>query len=184
MERCFEADFVNGRYRNFIKDKKDLKQVRELLKENYKELKDFYKHYSSFSNRKHFGIGQNMMIDIFNKMGALDTKYLNIAALGIEMAKVNFSDKITQEEETNNPKNLICRYEFLELLVRCAHNKYMLSKKETTYHGALKRFFEEHILQAIQGYDSQKFRDEGYWTEEVDHLYECYKPVLLYIYKK
>lgn len=124
------------------------------------------------------------MIDIFTKMGALDTKYLNIAALGIEMTKVNYNSKEEMLEETNNPRNLICRYEFMELLVRCAHNKYMLSKKEDNYYSALVRFFDEYVLKAIQGYDSQEFRDQGYWSEEVDHLYECYKPVLNYIYRK
>lgn len=124
------------------------------------------------------------MIDLFNKMGALDNKYLNIAAVGIEMTKVNFNTKEELEEETNNPRNLICRYEFMELLVRCAHNKYILSKKEDNYYSALKRFFEEYVIEFIKGYDNQEFRDGGYWSEEVDHLYECYRSVLKYIYKK
>lgn len=155
------------------------------MKKHYKKLKDFYKHYSSFSASRNFGIGQNLMIEIFSKMGAMDDKYLNIAALGIEMTKVNYTEKAAAELETNNSKNLICRYEFLELLVRCAHNKYMLSKLEDNYYSSLKRFFGEYVLKTIsEGYDTQAFRDSGYWTEEVDHLYECYKPVLKFIYRK
>lgn len=154
------------------------------MKKHYKELKDYYRHYSSFSAARNFGIGQNSMIELFTKMGAMDDRYLNIAAVGIEMTKVNYTEKQAAEIETNNSKNLICRYELLELLVRCAHNKFMLSNQEDNHYSALKRFFSEFVYKAIQGYDTQGFRDNGYWTEEVDHLYECYKPVLMHIYRK
>lgn len=49
MENCFESDFSLGRYPGFVKDKKDFKKLREMLKKHYREIKQIYKYYSSYS---------------------------------------------------------------------------------------------------------------------------------------
>lgn len=70
-------------------------------------------------------------------MNAIDKDDLNIAAIGIELNKTNFTDR----KDKNNPKGQICRHEFMELLVRLAQNKYMLNKKLDTFYEAIKEFF-------------------------------------------
>lgn len=49
MENCFEYDFSLGRYTGFIKDKKDMALSKKYLKKHYREIKQVYKHYSSYS---------------------------------------------------------------------------------------------------------------------------------------
>lgn len=49
MENCFESDFSLGRYQGFIKDKKDLLLTKKYLKKHYREIKQVYKHFSSYS---------------------------------------------------------------------------------------------------------------------------------------
>jgi hypothetical protein len=116
-------------------------------------------------------------------MGATDLKYLNTAALGIEMTKCNSSapDEIKSK---NNNKGLLCRFEFLEFLVRCSECKFILSKETDSYSAAITLFYNEFCENFFEGYDSQKFRDTGYWTEEVDYVYKNYEPLLRYLYSK
>lgn len=49
MDNCFEHDFAQGRYNGFIKDKKDLSLTKQYLKKHYREIKQVYKHFSSYS---------------------------------------------------------------------------------------------------------------------------------------
>lgn len=49
MENCFESDFALGRYQGFIKEKKDLAQTKSYLKKHYREIKQIYKYFSSYS---------------------------------------------------------------------------------------------------------------------------------------
>jgi hypothetical protein len=49
MENCFENDFALGRYNGFIKDKKDMALTKLYLKKHYREIKQVYKHYASYS---------------------------------------------------------------------------------------------------------------------------------------
>jgi hypothetical protein len=108
MEKCFEEDWARGKCSKFIKSKKQLKKIVEFLKPLYKKIKDFYKHHSSFSSMQTFGLGSNTVIDLFNQMGATDQKYLNTAALGIEMTKSNASAYEDQKSKNNNKsKNFI-----------------------------------------------------------------------------
>ena len=183
MEQCFEHDWNHGAYKRFIKDPKDLNLVRKFLKPRFKKIKDFYKHYSSFSSANSFGIGPNLMIDLFTKMDALDNKTLNSAALGIEMTKTNATAALAKEKD-NNLSNLVCRHEFLELVVRCAECKFLITKKEKTYSDSLMRFYNAFCDSPFDGYDSQKFREEGgYWSEEVEYVFENYRTLVNYLFK-
>lgn len=56
MENCFESDFALGRYTGFVKDKKDLAVTRSYLKRHYREIKQVYKHFSSYS-----GVGDSLL---------------------------------------------------------------------------------------------------------------------------
>lgn len=49
LEDTFDNDFKLGRYTGFIKDTKDLKKTRDVLKKHYREIKQIYKYYSSYS---------------------------------------------------------------------------------------------------------------------------------------
>ena len=114
MEKCFEEDWNRSKIKKFIKDKSDQKAVKKFLKPLYKKIKDFYKHHSSFSGQNVWGLGANLIIELFNNMGATDIKYLNTAALGIEMTKAN-SPSLDDPATKNNNKGKITSGSFLTL---------------------------------------------------------------------
>ena len=185
MELCFEHDWNHGAYKRFIKDPKDLNLVRNFLKPRFKKIKDFYKHYSSLTSSSiAFGIGPNLMNEIFTKMDAFDDRVFNVGALGIEMTKTNATGKLNKNSKSqNNLRNLICRHEFMELLVRCAENKFLIPKKEETHYDSIIRFYNAFCDSTFYGYDSQAFRDEGgYWSEEVEYVYEKYRLLVNHLF--
>jgi len=49
LEDTFENDFKLGRYSGFVKDPKDLRKTKEVLKKHYRAIKQVYKHFSSYS---------------------------------------------------------------------------------------------------------------------------------------
>lgn len=49
LEDTFENDFKLGRYPGFIKDTKDLRKTKEVLKKHYRAIKQVYKYFSSYS---------------------------------------------------------------------------------------------------------------------------------------
>lgn len=73
---------------------------------------------------------------------------------------------------------LLCRYEFLEFLVRCSETKFIMSKEMDNYPEAVAAFYESFCDSFFNGFDSQSFRDDEYWTEEVDFVYKTYEPLL------
>lgn len=66
MTKCFEEDWNRSKIKKFIKNKKELKAVKNFLAPLYKTIKDFYKHHSSFTSAAVFGIGPNSIIELFN----------------------------------------------------------------------------------------------------------------------
>ena len=116
-------------------------------------------------------------------MGATDMKHLNSAALGIEMTKCN-TTSIGEEKSVNNAKGLLCRYEWLEFIVRCSETKFIMSKETSQYQEAVSSFYDSYCDQFFVGFDSQGFRDDEYWTEEVDFVYKSYEPLLRFYYDR
>lgn len=46
IDECFEADWPNTKIEKMIKDERQIEQIREYLKLNYKQLREAYKYYS------------------------------------------------------------------------------------------------------------------------------------------
>lgn len=78
----------------------------------------------------------------------------------------------------------LCRFEFLEFLVRCSETKFIMSKETSEYPEAIGSFYESYCDKFFQGFDSQVFRDGEYWTEEVDFVYKSYEPLLQFYYDR
>lgn len=93
-----------GKYNAFIKDDEDREATKEVMRKYYYQQKLCFKNFSSFSGlEKLWALGSNMITDIFNQMGLLETKILALSSLDIEFGKVVYST----EKGTNNSKNML-----------------------------------------------------------------------------
>ena len=72
----------------------------------------------------------------------------------------------------------------MEFLVRCSESKFILSKETDDYPTAVAAFYNNFCDKFFEGYDTQKFREERYWCEEVDFVYKSSIPLLKFYYNK
>eukprot|EP00352_Strombidinopsis_acuminata_P005987 CAMPEP_0176352262 /NCGR_PEP_ID=MMETSP0126-20121128/10882_1 /TAXON_ID=141414 ORGANISM="Strombidinopsis acuminatum, Strain SPMC142" /NCGR_SAMPLE_ID=MMETSP0126 /ASSEMBLY_ACC=CAM_ASM_000229 /LENGTH=203 /DNA_ID=CAMNT_0017703263 /DNA_START=114 /DNA_END=725 /DNA_ORIENTATION=+ len=76
------------------------------------------------------------------------------------------------ESSKLNPENALVRMQFIELLFRIANEKYRRPDIVKTYSAAFVKLMEDHILPNWKMEVAQDFRDQEYWTQEVNDLYK------------
>lgn len=71
----------------------------------------------------------------------------------------------------------------MEFLVRCSECKYDVVKEGGDLSVALENFYmmicKEHFK---NGFDQKEFREQRYWTEEIDFVYFSNEPIISYFY--
>lgn len=108
------------------------------------------------------------IIKFCERAGILDKK-LNSAAVQTYFKASNFEEV----EQENNDDNALCRFEFMEILVRCAKGKYLDNSKDKSLYNAVKRLIEDKILDTTNTMVPwHRFRLEQLWTNEVNDLLE------------
>jgi NLR family CARD domain-containing protein 3 len=83
-----------------------------------------------------------------------------------------------------NPDRQLIRFQFLEILVRLAIEKFFKSSVCKTFDQAVIKFFEDHALPYFKQFTFQDFRDKKIWTEGMDNLVKKNMNVLRDIYRK
>ena len=48
IKKCFEFDWNNNKIAKFIKNDSDRENIKNILRDNYRNLKNCYRYYSSF----------------------------------------------------------------------------------------------------------------------------------------
>lgn len=125
MENCFDSDFALGRYPGFIKDKKDYKKVKEFLKNHYREIKQIFKYFSSYSGMDRIMcIGELMITTITSKMkiGEGNPEFNNEVLLAFK------NSIFTDRRFSFYQKGCMARYQFLEFIPRLAQKMYLDTK--------------------------------------------------------
>lgn len=87
-----------------------------------------------------------------------------------------------------NPDRVLVRYQFLEVWVRLAEQKFISNHIVNNIVEAVEKLLSDHLLPYIKAHEPfffpQKWREERYWTEDVDAVYKSYLPVVQALYKK
>lgn len=91
-------------------------------------------------------------------------------------------------KNSRNPEKALIRYQFLEIWVRLAEQKYITSGSITSYSEAVDKMLNDHVLPYITlndaTYNAQKWRESRYWNEECDTVYKSYLPVVQSFFRK
>lgn len=83
-----------------------------------------------------------------------------------------------------NPGNALTRYEFLEILVRIAHDRYIRTKQLKSISKAVTQLFDNYLLPYMTHFDSNLWRTQRFWTEDVESIFKTHKVILDAIYNK
>jgi hypothetical protein len=74
------------------------------------------------------------------------------------------------------------RFQFLEVWVRIAEQKYMQNQVTTTILDSMRYLWEDNLKQEFMQYSAQPWRNDRYWNEHCDYCYKFYRPLVDHIY--
>jgi len=166
LDKCFDCDwsFIESKVEYLIKDQKDREQSRKFLKANYKVLRDAYKLTAGQSSEGHsiMSITLNFFSVLMQSCSDfVDNKTLKISDLDLGFIAVKAADMTVQSKLV--PMKELIRYNFLEVQIRLAQQKYIKSGLFTTYHEALKSMLSTYIIPQFKSTDSHIWRKTVLW---------------------
>lgn len=187
LKKCFEVDFETCRIQKIVKKPEELEKVKALLFNAYKKLKGAYKYLSCIASGDVWAIGTNVFTDFLSKCNMIDD------TLRLKDADLKFIATYTKTDPAlmknyRNPDRMLVRYQFLEIWVRLADQKFIGNGVVNNFPDAVEKVLSEHVIPYINANDPhfapQKWREERYWNEEVDTVYKSYLPIVQVLYKK
>ena len=178
ITECFEFDWSNSKLQTFIKDEGFRQQAKEMLRERYPPMLEAFKTLSALSGNEVFAIGSNAFNDFLNQCKAFDGMF-STSDLG-----VNWNTANSNKTQGGNSGSGLCRFEFLEIIVRIAQDRYVRNKVCPNIIEAIVRLFSEHLQVVLEKYDTCDWRNTMFMTEEIDYLLRAYRPLLENVYKK
>lgn len=138
LEQCFGNDFPLGRYPGFVKEKKELKKIRQFLAEHFRELKQVYKHFSSYAGMDRIMCLSELTItEVCRKMGLGEGN----PEFGNEVLLAFKNSIYTDRKFLFYQKASMARFQFVEFVVRLAQKLYVDTKQTDSLSQALETFY-------------------------------------------
>ncbi|KAL4468590.1 hypothetical protein ABPG74_005093 [Tetrahymena malaccensis] len=170
VNKCFEFDWENSKINtilnSFLNTLEEKSEVKELLKDRYNLIRNFYKYHSSIGMIGDIpAISQSQFLALANKMKLTDGKQFKIA--DVDHNFISAISNTVKERNYLNPEKSIIRFQFLELVIRIICDKYMRNGNCKSVQKAIQKFFNKKSIQQVfeEVEDPQKWRDERFWNE-------------------
>lgn len=177
---CFDFDWKASKLMNFAKVPEIQEKIKELLISFYPLIIEAYRTLSAYSGNELFCITQNVLIDFLNQAHIIDNIF-QVSDLGVNWNAANAGK---EKGEIYNAGNGLCRYEFMEIIVRIANDRYVRHKVAKNPAEALEKLIDEHLKELLPSYDNRVFRQEKYMIEEIDYFIKAHKVVFEALFKK
>ena len=178
LGRCFEYDWARCKVPKLIKDIGQQQKVQNILSSRYQVLKEIYKYYSSISPAGEiWSIGQLVFTDFCNEANLLDSTF--------RLADIDFHLKGALYQEVRNPRsppNSLVRFQFMEILVRIALDKYFKTGICETQAQAVEYLMEKHIVQRLGHVSANTWRIGRYLFGSVEKALKSQMGLLKAIY--
>ena len=181
LDKCFNFDFNRCQFEKDFKDEASYLELKEFLRERYRDIIDCYKYYSSYSGCQVWQITQNSLTEFINKCPGMCDKIYDINNVYLQQKVVcgNLLDKEDKKKKNKNLCDNVVRHQFMNLLVKSAKDKYITILKVTKDPlEAVKMAFEKHFDEAIKGFEYHKWLKERYYNEQVDNFLKTFLPLL------
>ncbi|CAI2387721.1 unnamed protein product [Moneuplotes crassus] len=151
---------------NMIRDKKEYEGVIQVLLKYLPKLKHIY--IDLISSSEYPLISRFDFFKYAEQIGIIDEK-LPGPELGTLFVATNYE---IEKREDLNSKLELCRYEFYEILVRIANDRYKKHGDVATYAEALEHLIQHNILPYSFPKPWKEFRDKILWTLEVNDIFQ------------
>lgn len=177
LAKCFEYDQAHWKLSRFIKDAAEQDKVERVLEKHYEKLKRIFINEACRSRFPNIvGLAYS---DYCIQCQVCDEK-LNLAGLDRQFTAATFQ---TVKVETN-PQDALQRFEFVEVIVRLAQDKFYTPKLAATMAEAVSRILLENFFEYGDYKEWQTFRDRELWTLDLNDIFEANLDLLKKLYKK
>ena len=176
---CFEFDWKESKLSTWIKLVEDQNSLKTVIKAHYYHIIGAFRYLACQSANEFLSVGSNVFTDFLNQAKIFDNLF-SLGDLGVNWSTVI----VPKVKQPYNPGNALVRYEFMELLVRIAYDRYVRSKISNNLEEAFIKFIDEKLGDVIKSYDSNVWRLEECVTEDVDIILKTHKPILDNLYKR
>lgn len=159
--------------------------MKAFLRSQYRKIKEIYHYLASLDPRGNIlCISQNTLSDFVKQASLLDPTYLKFSDIDLSYLSAYAPLlKLSNESETTAGRFLI-RCQFMEILIRLAHDRFVKSGQEKDIVFATKRLFSNHIFPFYKDYDPSTWKEKRLWNKECDHVLKHFWHFLLFLYKK
>lgn len=175
LERCLEHDFSFWKLARFCKDPDEQDLCKAKVKEYFPQIKEVY---HALIARSHYPTIQ--FPDLYEwakQVQIYDGVQIDEKRVTLAFEAANYV--IEQQPGAFNPDNALFRFEFVEILMRFAKDKYITFDKKTE---KLSEAFEMLIVNCLIAYDQSDpwtgFRKDELWTLSVNDLLDPNKLAL------
>lgn len=180
LAKCLEHDFALWKLPRFCKDPDEQERVMDKVKEYFPLIKEVYHCLISKSNYPY--ILYQDFFDWSKQVKIFDGGVIDEKRVTLSFEAANYV--VEPQPGIANPENALCRFEFLEILVRLAKDKYITFDKKTD---KLSEAFEMLVKQCLIANEVSDpwsgFRTNELWTLPVNDLLEPNKTALNNLYE-
>ncbi|CAD8165096.1 unnamed protein product [Paramecium pentaurelia] len=183
LRKCFEKDWSCSKISKVVKNPDEFNEVKNLLWKDYKMIKETYKWYSSYNpSGDVWSISSNVITDFSSTTELVDNKTFKLSDLDLKFI-ATCAASIEYKGNYRNPERALCRYQFMEFLVRVSDDKYLKQKQANNMVDSVQMILDQ-CRPIMQQYNAQKWRDERYFNEQCDDCLKYYKTLLNYVYNR
>jgi hypothetical protein len=170
-EACVLFDWEQSKLPSMVKSSQDQQALKGFLGKIYPKVLQTFKNLSIQSANEFPSVGNNVFIDFLNQGQAFDGLF-NSSDLGVNWNAVI----VPKKRQPFNPGASLVRYEFVEILVRISHDRYVRNKVCKNVVEAFQYFVKENLEKLFENFFSENWRNENLYLEDVDNLLRCFKP--------
>jgi len=165
LRACFDEDIWFGKIgKLFKKDPEEFDKVKDCLFHHFVDIANIFHYYSGTS--AYPVIGYNDFYSFARHTGIFADEVLTLAELDLVFISANVVHHgFTKSEERN-----LQRYEFIEIIYRCAEKYYLDNKLETDKVVATERFLAELVFPKALRMDGFAFRKQWCYNVKTDNL--------------
>lgn len=178
LAKCLEHDFTHWKVANFCKDPDEAEKVKRVISKHFPALKKVF-HYL-IGKSQYPGIGWQDYSGWAIAVKVPDEKCVQSK---IDMAFTAANVQIQKIEGNDNNESSLCRFQFLEVVVRLGKAKYLDSGVEKTYAAAVEKLILDQIIGQDVTEEWQGFRDKELWNMTIHDMLEPNIPGLRKVYE-
>ena len=174
MAQCFDFDWKCSSIERLVKNDEEREEIMKYLRPRYGTFREAYKHLACLAPSAEIpSLGANLLSELLLRCGDfVDYKYIKLSDVDLAFIATNASGSKKfpfRTDEVINPERQLIRYQFLEVLLRLALERFV-KKQRIKPVEAIKLLYEKYICGILTHYQSHTWRIDRFWNRECENV--------------